>query len=1230
MRRMALIAGCILAGALCHAREVTIPLEIADGEGCRFDARGARLLDRVPVPDDDGLIAIEAEEAVRHQFDPSVRHASAPMPQDPDAAGGGYLDHAVYASYQFTAGRAGDCWLWARVRTGEGRWRFRDVVNGTVWWFFDEPERNEPPEEPGRWHWAMRRKVTLREGINRLVITDYGYDFPQVDRFALAPSEDWQPEGMGPEVVAGIVTEGWVETSPLTIPGLRRVVRLEGLPGQTAEVSARTGSAEQWQSVHEGIAPSGEVMLDGAVPTGDALQFRLMLSGTSSIVREGSLALVAEVDDRRYIELQSGRTRLVLDGETAGLFMVQDAETGEVIAMPGRATPLLSVDLKRAGERRKLRVDPEGVTEIIAEHDEQRGWLWREQQPQPVITEPRSVEVSDGSINVIWEFAADGMGRAEVSCAIEPAEAGGFRLQARVRPLEGPADVVAVTCPRIRHCRIGRSGLDDIQFRMQSFGHEAVNPGSGPIRDASYCGQVVMPWQEVYDEELGLYVGAHDPQAYNCQFVSEAGGLAAEQFGFALRKLDDISPGEERTYPFELAVHGGGWHSGADRYRAWFHETFGRAQYPDWMRTFDGWLDLQAENMRRKFRFSHLPQILTQGRAIGVDWTQVWGQFSYDGGPCCHDFGALSPLYGGREGWTQAANEIVSRGGHIGGYFVYDRLDKLPILTDWFLGHFRKDQYPDDTPSVSANFFTKMMVVTDPGGEPPAWPPPQDKLDARLAEIEAHQELYDNWERARPVIWWEKVWVNDPEWWGYLRSWIVDRYARRYGCNACYIDVLGCGSAMESYDPRRGHNGEGSWGMGKLGIAREVVEGAREVFPEYGPTMEGMGDLPGLYCASMCSGVYRGARNVMRYTFPDRIFIHGLANSGSGGSSIDRYCETFLEGMRYDFVGMPAADGLRFLRLQRSFTPWLYQARFMDTRGLTVTDPRVKVRRHDLADGPVRGCLLTIINREGLEQQAVTCDESALGGISHAFYVTIDGEVGALELSRLRGRFEGLVRFEAPAAMASQVLLVSRAEGDAAVYPIMRLVRHGEPHLAVTVLNLSGRPQSGTCRIENLGFPEPRRNELEAAREQLPLSRSEARFDLEPGAAHTLRFPIESLRRHYYTVRLRATIEREGSAPIRRELLATPIMLDGSFEALGTASELAAHGERVLELGPSMEGYQYAPQRLWVEPGHRYRLQVQSRRTGFDARVHSTALQVRGESFEGPIERAPVNTERAN
>ena len=822
------------------------------------------------------------------------------------------------------------------------------------------------------------------------------------------------------------------------------------------------------------------------------------------------------------------------------------------------------------------------------------------------------------------------MGRAEVVYAIAPRESGGFALDITVRHLEGPADVVAVTFPRLENVAIGSSGLDDVQFRMQSFGHEVVNPGSGPLRDAAYCGQVVMPWQEVYDDGAGLYVGAHDPEAYNVEFTSQAGGLAAETFSFAPRKLDDIKPGEERTYPYVVALHDGEWHAGADIYREWFNETFGRASYPDFMRSMDGWINLQAENMRKTFRFSDLPGLLTRARAIGLDWVQVWGQFAYDGGPCCHDLPALSPMYGGREGWETACREIVRRGGHVGGYFIYDRIDQIPVATDWMLGHFPKSAYPDDTPWPTEAFLEDLMAVTDPGGELPPWPPSEETLAGWQEQIDEHEALYAAGERARAVTDWRKIWCDDEQWREYLREWIADRYAGQFGANACYIDVLGCGSTMESYDPRRGHNGEGTWGMGKLAIAREVTEAAREVFPDYAPSMEGMGDLPGLYMASMASGVYRGGRNVMRYTFPDRLFIHGLANSGSGGEAVDRYAETFLDGMRYDFVGMPAADGIRWLRLHRSFTPWLYQARFMDTLGVSTSDPRVKVRRFDLPDGAPDGMLLTVVNRDQIADGRITVDEHVAGNVDAACYVTIDGEVGTLDLLRMRGRFDSLVRFDAPAALASQILVLSGAEAGQGLWPVMRLIRYPEPAVEVTLLNLSRETQSGTCSLANLGFPEPHAEELDAALASLPLAETEMQFEVEAGAVAAMRFPIESLRHHQFTVRLQATITPDGAPAVVREFLALPLMLDASFEALGTDSDLATHGGRVLELGPSMEGYQYAPQRLWLEPGRKYRLEVQSRRTGFDARVHSTALQVHGLSGSGPIERAPIGDQQPN
>ena len=96
--------------------------------------------------------------------------------------------------------------------------------------------------------------------------------------------------------------------------------------------------------------------------------------------------IVAEVSDR-LVEMKHERTRLLLDRETGGLLMLGE---GWANVNPGEPTPLFSIDFKLPGERRVVRVDPQSVTEIIAEYDDSRGWLWRPQEPQEVITAPRS------------------------------------------------------------------------------------------------------------------------------------------------------------------------------------------------------------------------------------------------------------------------------------------------------------------------------------------------------------------------------------------------------------------------------------------------------------------------------------------------------------------------------------------------------------------------------------------------------------------------------------------------------------------------------------------------------------------------------------------------------------------------------------------------------------------------------------------------------------------------
>ncbi|MFQ5811556.1 MAG: hypothetical protein ACE5JM_18205, partial [Armatimonadota bacterium] len=438
------------------------------------------------------------------------------------------------------------------------------------------------------------------------------------------------------------------------------------------------------------------------------------------------------------------------------------------------------------------------------------------------------------------------------------------------------------------------------------------------------------------------------------------------------------------------------------------------------------------------------------------------------------------------------------------------------------------------------------------------------------------------------------------------------------------IDVLGTGSAAESFDPRRGHNGDGGWSRGKMLLAKNVAEAAREVHPDFGAVMEGMGDLTGLYCASMCSGVYRGARNVMRYSFPERVFIHGRSNPGSGGTAMDRFLETFLEAMRFDIVGRPMAIEVCLLQLQRQFTPWLYEARFRDTVGLTVGDPRVKARLLLKEGDGMHGALITVVNRERLEGVPVVVYTGETGPVQVAFQVGLSGAVGPLKLTRAGDA----VSFAAPNELAATVLLVARPSADEPLWPVLNTRWTSPAALEVTLLNLTGQRQVGRCRIAGLHYTEPFANRTDPPLASDLLTTREAAYDVAPWQTQKLRFPLSAAHDLQWTVRAEVVVSPSDGRAVTREAYVTPQILDGSFEFRGNGTDQTTDGRRSLELPPSDEGYQHKLPDMWLMPAHRYRLTLKLRRTGFDAQVLGSRLSIRAHATKLPDRQYPIDRRR--
>jgi len=331
--------------------------------------------------------------------------------------------------------------------------------------------------------------------------------------------------------------------------------------------------------------------------------------------------------------------------------------------------------------------------------------------------------------------------------------------------------------------------------------------------------------------------------------------------------------------------------------------------------------------------------------------------------------------------------------------------------------------------------------------------------------------------------------------------------------------------------------------------------------------------------------------------------LHGPTNPGSGGTATDRFLETFLEGMRFDVVGRPKAASVNLLALRRQVTPWIYEARFSDTVGLCVGDPRVRGRVFVKEDV---GVLINLVNRSRLRRVAVRVRRPELSLASAAFFVGLSGSAAPLEVRR-----EGdEIVFHAPDELASTVLIPQRDPKAVEVWPVFYLRRYGQPAALITLFNLSDTARRGTCSIENLVFTEPFQARKADALAAVPLAETKLFFSVGPHRACVLAFPIRSLREHRWTARLHVRVSVKGGGQAARTFLATPLALDSSWEVWGTPEPNAPNGKCALTLPPTDSGYQHQLVDMWLEPDHRYRLRVKAKRTGFKAKVAGTLLMV--------------------
>jgi len=1155
----------------------------AGGDGVVRENGRVRAADALAVARGDGAIFVEAESA--EQVNARSGATAPEVKEDASCAGGRYVDNPDFIAAAFRVERDGQREVWLRVRTASD-------VKHLCFWGLDASRRLltlSPTDGAGRdgegeaargWRWIKAGALGVGSGEHRFAAQRFHRADFRLDRIALLPAGDAPPEGEGPAAATLRVDAGTVETRDLTPPGLSALVAISAkgdLNGGSMDFAVSLDGGASWREAPGGRLAGVTLKGDGS----DTLRFRVTLrrgpDGRSPELR--GLALTVRPGPGRWLAVRNDFVRILADRVTGRLFRVTDLARDREVLWPDKPFSLFSVDLKKRGAVRWLRYSDE-TTSWVSLVKDKRGRtsdaLVKAEGLEPGMADDVAgadaapaafVGAAETDGAVVLDFAVQK--RVALRLRLQLDETGQGLWSVRVRNDHPELDVIRLQFPTFEAIRLGVNGMDDCELRMRQFGHNKERPGLGPLRASTYPG-MALPWESIYDDEGGFGVIVRDRGAAHVTFSGAAEAPFGDVFSLDLGKRDNVpAGGGEREWEYAVAVHPGGWHWVADRYREWAVGHFDRPRYPAWFSSSDGYYFYAIMNTGLPFR--DLGRLALQARRLGLRHVQIWGQFTDFRKNCCGPYWAPSPRYGSIAEFKQGIADIHAEGCKVGFYFLHDRVDLYHAEGSHMYGFIAKSEYPPGTEFPTPEFLDKVQLVTNPDGATRAYPLSGTAWDEYAEKVRAHQE---DPLRNRPPQKWQPVDLSDPDWWEYMRHWAIDKYVEEWGADGLYYDVLGCGSARESFDLRKGRHGHGLAGVGKAGIARTTVQSARaRGHQDFFLLQEGLNDLPGQYTAGLNASLYRNRTEVVRYTWPD--FAVFDDHAGQGARNLRRVVDYgFLNGNRLGIrvVNHIMAD---IVATRARVRDWLQRGRFMDTLGLDSPVPaRLFLRR----DASARGATVTFLNRDGAAGTA-RLDARRVGEVKCAIGVDCRGETFAVPLTR-----EGdEIAFPVPAARLAAVVLAEQADVDHGLVAGVRLLRAGDEwRIEAAVGNLTGETVSGAIALRAPGpFKAPA---------------APPAFTCTPGSVVRVRVPVAAARGAGKFVRLGVDVIAGGRKVAAAGCSSFPLFEDPSFEAEGNDERASYEGARSLRLDPAA-GTFFRRFPLYVDPSRRYRMSLMYKRT---------------------------------
>ena len=474
-------------------------------------------------------------------------------------------------------------------------------------------------------------------------------------------------------------------------------------------------------------------------------------------------------------------------------------------------------------------------------------------------------------------------------------------------------EVCEIRFPLISGIKLGGDADDDRQVLAKVWG-QTWKPITTQ-RPVTRWG-TSMRWTTIWDADQGLYVGIEDERLDDWGFVVGGDGEGGAVVAPCQRILAKPNATWESAC-YRIALTPGDWHAAADIYRAYVEKALKPTDvhpYVKWL--VDSWVTMASDGMELRGWHAINEQYNNFGSPMMAGNRQM-----LDGADAeyCGVFPYPSPAWGSIREFQEKIALRRALGGvytpylnaHLfaGGYCHYKRV-----------GSFSKLRLPGEIPIPDDEWYSKAMTYG--------------------YESEKHNPGKDTSPFAQ-----QGMAMGSREWRDWLQYW-TRRYIE-WGADGMYYDQFNIiypnGKLYPDFPDTYG-----CWTRAALDTITKMKAESRKVNPYYVSSGESCNDVFGqVVDVQMASGVFNRI-NFFTYCNPSQIVIDGYWNGGLAGGgernrSIWQVGARFDDGSHGNLRGLKGEDAVawfgKVIALRKAVKSLLYDARFMDTVGLTIRGP---------------------------------------------------------------------------------------------------------------------------------------------------------------------------------------------------------------------------------------------------------------------------------------------------